>query len=76
MDHLTKVTHFILVRMTYSREKLAELYMSQIVCPHDVPKKSMSDRSTQFTSKCWEKLHESMDTKLNFSSACHPKKDG
>jgi hypothetical protein len=24
----------------------------------------------------WEKLHESMDTKLNFSSAYHPKTDG
>jgi hypothetical protein len=24
----------------------------------------------------WEKLHESMDTKLNFSSAYHPQTDG
>jgi hypothetical protein len=36
----------------------------------------MSDRGSQFTSKFWEKLHESMDTKLNFSSAYHPQMDG
>jgi hypothetical protein len=45
------------------------LYMSRIVCLHGVPKKIVSDRGTQFTSRFWEKLHESMDTKLNFSSA-------
>jgi hypothetical protein len=36
----------------------------------------MSDRGSQFTSKFWEKLPESMDTKLNFSSAYHPQADG
>jgi transposase InsO family protein len=76
VDQLTKVTHFIPVKKTYSRAKLAELYMSQIVCLHRVPKKIMSDRGSQFTSKFWEKLHESMDTKLNFSSAYHPQTDG
>jgi len=41
-----------------------------------VPKKIVSDRGTQFTSRFWQKLHESMDTKLNFSSAYHPQTDG
>jgi transposase InsO family protein len=62
--------------MTYSGAKLAELYMSQIVCLHGVPKQVVSDRGSQFTSKFWKKLHESMDTKLNFSSAYHPQADG
>jgi hypothetical protein len=39
---------------------------------HGVPKKIVSDKGSQFTSKFWEKLHESMDTKLNFSSAYRP----
>jgi hypothetical protein len=65
VDRLTKVAHFILVKTTYSGAKLAELYMSRIMCLHGVPKKIMSDRGSQFTSKFWEKLHESMDTKLN-----------
>jgi transposase InsO family protein len=76
VDRLTKIVHFIIVKTTYLGAKLAELYMSRIVCLHGVPKKIMSDRGSQFTSKFWEKLHESMDTKLNFSSAYHPQTDG
>jgi IS30 family transposase len=76
VDRLTKVTHFIPVKTTYSGAKLAEIYMSGIVCLHGVPKKIVSDRGSQFTFKFWEKLHESMDTKLNFSSAYHPQTDG
>jgi hypothetical protein len=76
VDCLTKVAHFILVRTTYIGAKLAELFMSRIVWLHGVPKKIVSDRGTQFTSCFWEKLHDSLDTKLNFSSACHPQTDG
>ena len=76
VDRLTKVAHFILVKTTYSGARLAELYMSRIVCLHGVPNKIVSDRGTQFTSHFWEKLHESMGTKLNFSSAYHPQTDG
>jgi transposase InsO family protein len=36
----------------------------------------MSDRGSQFTSKFWEKLHESMDIRLDFSSAYHLQIDG
>jgi hypothetical protein len=76
VDRLTKVAHFIPVKTTYSGAKLAELYMSRILCLHGVPKKTVSDRGSQFTPMFWEKLHESMDTKLNFSSAYHPLTDG
>jgi hypothetical protein len=76
VDRLTKVAHFIPVRTTYTGAKLAKLYMSMIICLHGVPKKIVSDRGTQFTSRFWEKLHESMDTKLNFNSAYHPQTDG
>jgi hypothetical protein len=75
VDRLTKVEHFIPLKMTYTGVKLAELYNSRIVCLHGVPKKIVSDRGTQFTSRFWQKLHESMDTKLNFSLAYHPQTD-
>jgi hypothetical protein len=76
VDRLTKVDHFILVRTNYTGAKLAELYMTRIVCLHGVPKKIVSDRGSQFTSQFWKKLHESLDTQLNFSSAYHPQTDG
>jgi hypothetical protein len=76
VDRLTKVAHFIPVKTTYSRLQLAELYMSKIVCLYGVPKKNVSDRGTQFTLKCWERLHEALDTQLCFSSAYHRQTDG
>jgi hypothetical protein len=76
VDRLTKVAHFIPLKTIYYGAKLTELYMSRIMCLHEVPKKIVLDRGSQFTSKFWEKLHESMDTKLNFSSAYHPQTDG
>jgi transposase InsO family protein len=76
VDRLTKVAHFISVKTSYSSAKLAEFYMSRIVYLHGVPKKIVSDRDSQFTSKFWEKLHESMETRLNFSSAYHSQTDG
>jgi hypothetical protein len=76
MDRLTKVVHFIPVKTTYSELQLAELYMSMIVYLHRVPKKIMSDRGTQFTSKFWKRLHETLDTQLRFSSNYHPQTDG
>jgi transposase InsO family protein len=50
--------------------------MAQIVCLHGVPKKIVSDQGSQFTSRYWQKLHECLDTRLNFSSAYHPQTDG
>jgi hypothetical protein len=76
MDRLTKVAHFIPIKTTYSGPQLVELFMSRIVCLHGVPKKIVFDRGTQFTSKFWERLHETLDTQLCFSSAYHPQTDG
>jgi hypothetical protein len=76
VDRLTKVAHFIPVKTTYTGVKLAELYNSRTVSLHGVPKQIVSHRGTQFTSQFWQKLHESVDTKLNFSSAYQPQTDG
>jgi transposase InsO family protein len=76
VDKLTKVAHFIPVKTTYSGARLAELYMARIVFLHGVPKKIVSDRGSQFTSRFWQKLHECLDTRLNFNLAYHPQTDG
>jgi hypothetical protein len=64
VDRLTKVAHFIPVKTTYFVPQLAELYISRIVCLHGVPKKIVSDRGTQFTSRFWERFHEALDTQF------------
>jgi hypothetical protein len=76
VDRLTKVAHFIPVKTTYKESQLAELYMAWIMSLHGVPKKIVSDRGSQFTSRFWKSFHEKMDKKLKFSSAYHPQTDG
>ena len=76
VDHLTKVAHFIPIRETFEGPKLAELYIARMVCLHGVPKKIVSDRGTQFTSRFWQKLQEALGMTLHFSSAYHPQTDG
>jgi transposase InsO family protein len=76
VDRLTKVAHFIPIKTTYYGPQLAELYMSRLVCLNGVSKKIVSDRGTQFTSTFWERSHETLDTKLRFSSAYQPQTNG
>ncbi|OWK25887.1 hypothetical protein AJ87_49580 [Rhizobium yanglingense] len=76
VDRLTKSAHFLPVRMTYSMDQLAELYMEEIVKLHGVPKSIVSDRDARFTSKFWRSLHAAMGTHLDFSTAFHPQTDG
>nr|CAD39356.2 OSJNBa0059H15.7 [Oryza sativa Japonica Group] len=76
VDRLTKTARFIPVKINYSCAKLAELYMTRIVCLHGVPKKIISDRGTQFTSHFWGKVHEALGSYLAFSTAYHPQTDG
>jgi IS30 family transposase len=76
VDRVTKVAYFLPIKTTYKGARLAELYMERIVSLHGVPKKIMSDRGTQFTSQFLHKVHQSLGTKLNFSSAYHPQTDG
>ena len=68
VDRLTRSAHFILVYMRYH----AELYISQIVRLHGVPRTIISDRGPQFIACFWEHLHQALGTKLIRSSAYHP----
>jgi hypothetical protein len=76
VDRLTKVAHFILVKTTYNGSRLAELYMSRIVCLHGVTKNIVSDREIQFTSHFGQQLQEALGTHLKFNSTYHPQTDG
>ena len=76
VDRLSKVAHFIPVSTTYSGHQLADLYIARIVSLHGIPKKIVSDRGPQFTSRFWKKFHEAMGTNLAFSTAFHPTSNG
>nr|GEV81190.1 uncharacterized protein [Tanacetum cinerariifolium] len=57
-------------------EKLMKLYMKEVVTRHGVPVSIISDRDGRFTSLFWQALHKALGTRLDMSTAYHPKTDG
>jgi hypothetical protein len=76
IDRLTKIAHFLRVKVKYPAIEFAELYISRILSLHGVPKTIVSDHGSQFVSKFWEELHKALDTNLLHSSAYHPQTSG
>ena len=76
VDRLTKSAHFLPVGKKYTLDKLAELYVSEIVRLHGVPESIVSDQDPRFASKFWIALQAALGTRLHFSTAFHPQTDG
>ncbi|KAD3639972.1 hypothetical protein E3N88_29195 [Mikania micrantha] len=76
VDRLTKSAHFLPIRETYKMEKLARLYIDEIVVRHGVPLSIISDRDSRFTSRFWQSLQQSLGTSVNLNTAYHPQTDG
>ena len=53
VDRLNKSAHFLPVCTKFSLDRLAELYISEIVRLHGVPVSIVSDRDPRFTSRFW-----------------------
>ncbi|KAL5546737.1 hypothetical protein UlMin_006424 [Ulmus minor] len=76
VDRLTKSAHFLPIKITYSLEQLANLYVKEIVRLHGVPMSIISDRDSRFTSAFWRSVQRAMGTRIKFSTAFHPQTDG
>ncbi|KAJ0549461.1 putative nucleotidyltransferase, Ribonuclease H [Helianthus annuus] len=76
VDRLTKSVHFLPIRETYNSEKMAGIYMNEIISRHGVPVSIVSDWDTRFTSRYWRKFYEELGTQLHISTAYHPQTDG
>ncbi|KAI3809549.1 hypothetical protein L1987_25526 [Smallanthus sonchifolius] len=76
VDRLTKSAHFLPIKETDKTEKLAKLYIKEIVARHGVPISIISDRDSRFVSRIWKSLQEAMGIRLDMSTAYHPQTDG
>ncbi|RVW61807.1 Transposon Tf2-8 polyprotein [Vitis vinifera] len=76
VDRLTKSAHFLPMKVNFSLDRLASLYVKEIVRMHGVPVSIVSDRDPRFTSRFWHSLQKALGTKLSFSTAFHPQTDG
>ena len=72
VDRLTKSAHFLPMKVSYSLDKLAEIYIREVVRLHGVPYSIISDRDPRFTSRFWPSLQHALGTKLRFSTVFHP----
>nr|GEV10090.1 hypothetical protein [Tanacetum cinerariifolium] len=76
MDRLTKFAYFLHMHEDFKMDRLVRIYLNEIVARHDVPILIISDRDSQFTSRFWHSMKEALGTRLDMSTAYHPKTDG
>ncbi|GKB99891.1 putative reverse transcriptase domain-containing protein, partial [Tanacetum coccineum] len=57
-------------------EKLARIYIDEIVARNGVPVSIISDCDGRFTSRFWQTLQKALRTRLDMSTAYHPQTDG
>nr|GEW48190.1 reverse transcriptase domain-containing protein [Tanacetum cinerariifolium] len=58
LDRLTKSAHFLPMREDYKMDRLARLYLNEIVSRHGVPILIISERDNRFTSSFWQSMQE------------------
>nr|GFA98158.1 putative reverse transcriptase domain-containing protein [Tanacetum cinerariifolium]GFA98710.1 putative reverse transcriptase domain-containing protein [Tanacetum cinerariifolium] len=76
VDRLTKSAIFALMRETDPLEKLAKLYLKEVVARHRIPVSIICDRDPRFASRFWRTLQKALITSLDMSTAYHPETDG
>ncbi|GKB42614.1 putative reverse transcriptase domain-containing protein [Tanacetum coccineum] len=76
IPELTKSTYFLATSEDYSMERLAKLYIDEIVARHGVLVSIILDQDGRFTSRFWQTLQKSLGTRLDKSTAYHPQTDG
>ncbi|GJV24129.1 putative reverse transcriptase domain-containing protein [Tanacetum coccineum] len=57
-------------------EKLARLYLKEVVTRHGIPVSIICDRDPRFASNFWRSLQKALGTSLDMSTAYHPQTDG
>ena len=76
VDRLTKMAHLMPCKDTTTAEQFAELFFNNIVRLHGIPKSTISDRGSLFTSNFWKALCKLLGVDSVLSSAYHPETDG
>nr|GEU98011.1 reverse transcriptase domain-containing protein [Tanacetum cinerariifolium] len=75
VDRLTKSAIFALMRETDPLEKLAKLYLKEVVTRHGILVSIICDRDPRFASRFWKTLQKALGTSLDMSTAYHLETD-
>ncbi|GKE73280.1 putative reverse transcriptase domain-containing protein [Tanacetum coccineum] len=75
VDQLTKSAHFLPMRETDPMDKLARLYLKEVVMRHGIPVSIICDCDPRFTLNFWRSFQKAMGTQLDMSTAYHSQTD-
>lgn len=75
VNRLMKLAHFLPIHTTWLGDKLAQVYLDEIVRLHRVPALIVSDQDARFVSQFWKSLHHALGTWLDFSTTFYPQSD-
>jgi hypothetical protein len=76
VDHFSKMAHFIPCHKSNNTSHVADFFFAEIICLHGVPTTIVWDRDAKFSRHFWRTLWLKLETKLLFSTTCHPQTDG
>nr|GEV78477.1 putative reverse transcriptase domain-containing protein [Tanacetum cinerariifolium] len=76
VDRLTKSAYFLPIREDFKMDRLARLYLNEIIARHGVSISITFDRNNCFTSRFWQSMKEALETQLDMSTAYHIQTDG
>ncbi|GJW61734.1 reverse transcriptase domain-containing protein [Tanacetum coccineum] len=76
VNRLTKSKIFTPIRETDSLEKLARMYIKEVVVRYGIPVSIICDRDPKFASYFWRSLQKALGTSLDMSTAYHPQTNG
>nr|GFC02480.1 reverse transcriptase domain-containing protein [Tanacetum cinerariifolium] len=76
VGQLTKSAIFTPIRETDPMDKLARIYLNEVVTRHGIPISIISDRDPRFAYNLWGSLQNALGTRLDMSTAYHPETDG
>ncbi|GJW06999.1 putative reverse transcriptase domain-containing protein [Tanacetum coccineum] len=76
VDRLTKSAIFLPMRETDPLEKLAKIYLKEVVARHGILVSIICDRDLRFTLNFWKSLQKALGTSLDMSTTYHLETDG
>ncbi|GJR85306.1 putative reverse transcriptase domain-containing protein [Tanacetum coccineum] len=70
------IATYVTIREDYSTEKLANIYIDEILVRHGVHVSIILDRDGRFTSHCWQTVQKALGRRLDMNTTYHPQTDG